>query len=153
MEGTYFDVGPYPDRTKAITAYRTAMALGDYAAAAHNLGNRLVSRRQFAAAESAYVARIEHDPSVSAQTYQQLAIALIDQGKMDAADSIMRAIQAEHGPQFASSMIRSQALYNKGSGRLRQGRRRAVVVDARPGQSRGGPVLPVELQRARGPAR
>ena len=113
--GTYYDLGPGHDRAKAIQAYRAAMALGDYAAAAHNLGNRLVSRRQFAAAESAYVARIEHDPSVSAQTYQQLAIALIDQGKMDAADSIMRAIQAEHGPQFASSMIRSQALYNKGA--------------------------------------
>ncbi len=112
--GTYFDVGPGHDRAKAIQAYRQAVALGDYTASAHNLGNALVTRREFAAAESAYTSRILHDPSVNVTTYQGLGAALIDQGKLDAADSLVRAYEKLHGPAVEMAGIHATVLYVRG---------------------------------------
>ncbi|HEX8726170.1 MAG TPA: protein kinase [Gemmatimonadaceae bacterium] len=112
--GTYYDVGPGRDRARAIQAYRQAVSLGDYSASAHNLGNALLTRREFAAAESAYTLRILHDPTVSVTTYQGLGNALLDQGKTSSADSLVRAYEKAHGPVVEMAAIQAFSLYARG---------------------------------------
>jgi eukaryotic-like serine/threonine-protein kinase len=112
--GTYYDLGPGHDRPKAIQAYEQAVALGDYGSSAHNLGNQLGTRRQFAAAESAYTLRILHDPGVSVLTYQALGNALISDGKTAAADSLVRTYENARGPTTEMELVRLFALYARG---------------------------------------
>ncbi|MGH7688598.1 MAG: protein kinase domain-containing protein, partial [Gemmatimonadaceae bacterium] len=113
--GTYYQIGPGNDRAKAIQAYRQAMALGDYSASANNLGNVLVTRREFAAAESAYTARILHDPAISVVTFQGLGSVLVDEGKFASADSMARAYGKVHGPTAEMAEVHVASLYARGA--------------------------------------
>ncbi len=115
MVGTYFDVGPYPDRTKAIAAYRTAIGLGDYTVAPGNLGNELVFTRQFAAAESVARLDLQRDPAVSPLSYQHLAQAELNQGKWRQADSAASAGNARFGVNLQDDGQRLSAWYWGGS--------------------------------------
>ncbi len=113
--GTYYDVGPGHDRAKAIQAYQQAVALGEYSASANNLGNAYFSRRQYAAADSAYGLRIENDPSVSAITYSGLGGSLLDQGKVAAADSVARQSDKRFGPNVQIDYVRATVAYLHGN--------------------------------------
>jgi tetratricopeptide (TPR) repeat protein len=112
--GTYFDVGPGRDRAKAAQAYQQAIAAGEYSASAHNLGNALVSLRQYTRADSAYRLRIVHDPGVSAITFQQLGLALLDAGKDREADSVARDGLRRFGPDYRMDGVRAAVFYNAG---------------------------------------
>jgi tetratricopeptide (TPR) repeat protein len=112
--GTYYQNGPGHDRGKAIEAFEQAMALGDYGASAVNLGGLYVSRRQFAAADSAFRTSIAHDPSGTNLPYYGLAQSLGDQGKLREADSLLDVVDKRFGPRSSTAQVRVFLLYNKG---------------------------------------
>jgi tetratricopeptide (TPR) repeat protein len=114
MTGSYFDMGPRPDRAKSIQAYQTAANLGDLTVAAGNLSNQLRAVHQYAAAESLARVIIAHGPAVSPLTYQQLALALIDQGNWRTADSAALAGNARFGVNFQDDFAHATALYAGG---------------------------------------
>ena len=112
--GSYFQNGPGHDRGKAIEAFAQAVALGDYDVSATNLGNLYGTRRQYAAADSAFKASIEHRPATSLLAYIGLARSLADQGKLRGADSLLDVIDRRFGRRMMTVQARGLLLYNQG---------------------------------------
>ncbi len=112
--GSYYQNGPGHDRGKAIEAFGQGVALGDYDVSATNLGNLYVSRRQFAAADSAFQASIQHRPATALLAYIGLARSLADQGKLRAADSLVGVIERRFGRRMIAVQARGLLLYNQG---------------------------------------
>jgi len=112
--GSYYQNGPGHDRGKAIEAFGQGVALGDYDVSATNLGNLYVSRRQFAAADSAYQASIQHRPAMALLAYIGLARSLADQGKLRGADSLLDVIDRRFGRRMIAVQARGLLLYNQG---------------------------------------
>ncbi|HEU4989656.1 MAG: protein kinase [Gemmatimonadota bacterium] len=97
MVGTYFDLGPRPDRARSIEGYQAALNLGDFAVAASNLSAQQRAMRQFAAAESTEMLAIRHSVTASPINYQNLGIVLMDEGRWRAADSALQAGMKQFG--------------------------------------------------------
>jgi len=112
--GSYYQSGPGHDRGKAIQAFEQAVALGDYAASAINLGSLYLNRRQYAAADSALLASIHHDPNASSLAYYALAQSMGDQGKQRERDSVLDLVDKRFGRRTATQQLRVLALYNEG---------------------------------------
>ena len=112
--GSYYQNGPGHNRGKAIEAFGQGVALGDYDVSATNLGNLYVSRRQFAAADSAYQASIQHRPAMALLAYIGLARSLADQGKLRGADSLLGVIDRRFGRRMIAVQARGLLLYNQG---------------------------------------
>ena len=112
--GSYFQNGPGHDRGKAIDAFAQGVALGDYDVSATNLGNLYVSRRQFAAADSAFQASIAHRPGTAFLAYIGLARSLSDQGNLRGADSVLEMIDRRFGRRIVTVQARGLLLYNRG---------------------------------------
>jgi len=112
--GTYYMNGPGHDRGKAIGAFEQAVALGDYGVSGVDLGSLYLSRRQFAAADSAFRASIAHDPSASSLPYYALSQSLSDQGKLREADSVLDAADKQFGRRQTAVQSRALLLYNQG---------------------------------------
>jgi len=113
--GSYFGSGgPGNDRAKAIEAYRHGVALGDYAVSEHNLAILLADRRQFAAAESAYMDVAQRSDVPDAATFQQLGFALNTLGRYDAADSVADVYGKRRGAVAAMDFVRVVDLYGRG---------------------------------------
>lgn len=85
MEAEYYR-GPGHDRAKAIAAYERAMQLSDLRG--NNLGLELMSRREFVRAESLFRADVLRDSSFLL-SHNNVTTALINQGKLDEADSML----------------------------------------------------------------
>ncbi len=114
--GSYFGpTGPGNDRGRAEEAYRQGIAAGDYNVASHNLAVILESRRQFAAADSAYELEIRHDPVPLMTTYQQLAYGMAMMGQYDAADSVADAYQQSQGGRAAMQYVKAITTYLRGN--------------------------------------
>ncbi len=87
-EGTYWQLGPGRDRTRAIRAYEALLALDPTErAAANNLANILSGRREAIRAESLYKAQIESGRATS-QNYTNLVPVLFNQGKTAEAELV-----------------------------------------------------------------
>ena len=100
-EGTYFQLGPGRDRSKAIRAYEALLALDPTeTAAANNLANILNGRREFARAESLYKSQIEAGRATS-QQYTNLVPVLYNQGKTSEAEEFL----ATASQRFANSIF------------------------------------------------
>ncbi|HEY5219337.1 MAG TPA: hypothetical protein VIJ16_05985, partial [Gemmatimonadaceae bacterium] len=113
--GSYFgNAGPGNDRGKAIDAYRQGVALGDYEVSGHNLAVLLESRRQLAAAESAYAASTVHTHFPSIATYQQLGLTLVTMNRVDAADSVANAYEQKRGVAAPIEFVKIAGLYQRG---------------------------------------
>lgn len=86
--GGYYGTGPGRDRAKAIAAYeiaaRTVPLIG------HNLALLYTSRREFTRAESLYRTELQAD-SMLALGYLNLSSILVNEGHLDAADSLLAA--------------------------------------------------------------
>ncbi|HTI63938.1 MAG TPA: protein kinase [Gemmatimonadaceae bacterium] len=83
----YYMSGPHADRTKAIAAYQALVQKYD-GELANNIGSMLVSRRDYAGAESIYVRDIRQD-SGSGISWSNLIEAQIDQGKLKQAEATL----------------------------------------------------------------
>jgi eukaryotic-like serine/threonine-protein kinase len=112
---SYYDLGPGRDRAKALQAYQQAMALGDYAISPNNLGLLYTARRQFAVAESVFAVGVAKAPMSGVSIYANLGAALVDEGKFQAADSLLRAYDRQFGPQAEMEFVHAAALYNQGN--------------------------------------
>jgi Flp pilus assembly protein TadD len=87
-EGTYFQLGPGRDRTRAIRAYEALLALDpNESAPANNLASIYSGRREFARAESLYKAMIASGRATS-QQYANLIPILFNQGKFEEAQQL-----------------------------------------------------------------
>jgi eukaryotic-like serine/threonine-protein kinase len=131
MVGTYFDLGPGRDRARAVQAYQQAIAAGDYIISTNNLGILYTERRQFAAAESVLALGIAKAPDNGVSIYTNLAVALADQGKFAAADSVARAYVKHFGPQAEMEFVRGAIVYARGQADSA----RAIFEQAEPGAS------------------
>jgi tetratricopeptide (TPR) repeat protein len=87
IEATYFGEGIHRDRVRAIAAYERAMQLSGFRG--NNLANILNTRREYARAESLYRADIARDSTFSI-SQGNLIRTLLNQGRLDAADSAVR---------------------------------------------------------------
>jgi tetratricopeptide (TPR) repeat protein len=81
----YFGSGPGRDRARAIAAYDSLFAMGDRQNT-NSLVSRLITRREFARAESLSRERIRVDPEY-VLTYSNLAYSQLRNGRVAAADS------------------------------------------------------------------
>ncbi len=114
MIGTYFELGPYPDRAKAIEAFRAAVNLGDYSASLEDLSAELAYSRQYAAADSADRLELELDPAVSPSSYNNFGLLLLDLGRWREADSAFVAGDERFGTNWVDDVYRAQAYYQGG---------------------------------------
>ena len=95
LDAYYYTSGPGNDRAKGVAAYERLLTLGD-STGVHNLGVSLRDRREFARAESLFVAETRSDPRF------QLGWANVwwtarAQGRLSTMDSVARMI-AERFP-------------------------------------------------------
>ena len=92
-EGTYFHLGPGRDRERAIRAYEALLALDPTeTAAANNLANILLGRRELARAESLFKAQIDAGRATS-QQYTNLVPVLFNQGKAAEAEQVTEQLR------------------------------------------------------------
>jgi tRNA A-37 threonylcarbamoyl transferase component Bud32/tetratricopeptide (TPR) repeat protein len=84
----YYGSGPGRDRGKAVAAYESMLRRGDTSGAANNLGLTLMTRREYARAESLYRAQERNCQGCFRPLYGNLGVALLRQGKFDASDSV-----------------------------------------------------------------
>ena len=112
--GTYYQNGPGHDRGKAIDAFAHAMALGDYDVSPTNLGNLYMSRRQYAPADSAFQAPLQHSPASSTLPYLGFAQSLADQNRLREADSVLDLIDKRFGRRQMTLQARALLLYDAG---------------------------------------
>jgi eukaryotic-like serine/threonine-protein kinase len=113
---SYYNSGPHRDRGLAVQAYESVLRRGDsLSGALNNLALLLGQRREFARAESLYLAQIRLDPRMFRTAYQNLAVAQRRLGKFDAADSTL-AHGAALFPDLKAGNERSavDALYRRG---------------------------------------
>jgi tetratricopeptide (TPR) repeat protein len=109
----YFSPGPGRDRVRAIAAYDSLYAMGDRQNT-NSLASRLVTRREFARAESISHERIRVDPEYSL-TYANLARAQLLSGRLAAADStIARASSRFPGWSIQRAYLLAEAQYAHG---------------------------------------
>ncbi|MCX5754943.1 MAG: protein kinase [Gemmatimonadetes bacterium] len=87
IAATYFSDGPGRDRVKAIAAYERAIQLMDLRN--NNMANGLMSRREFARAESLFRADVRRDSSFQI-AHNNLVTVLTLEGKFAEADSMIR---------------------------------------------------------------
>jgi tetratricopeptide (TPR) repeat protein len=111
----YYNNGPGRDRGKAALAYESMLRRGDTSAAANNLALLISQRREFALAESLYLAQIRVDPDRGRQAYTNLVVAKRRLQKFDEADSIS-LITAERYPDLREGQARGRiiAVYRRG---------------------------------------
>jgi tetratricopeptide (TPR) repeat protein len=102
----YYSSGPGRDRAKAIAAYESMLRRGDTAGPANNLALLLVSRREYARAESLYRAQERAAPGSFRSLYGNLALSLAQQGKLAEADSVI----AEAAKRFPDIPLRRNSL-------------------------------------------
>ena len=104
IEASYFARGPGRDRARAIAAYERALSFDR--TLSNNLGAQYATRREFARADSMFRIALATD-STFVLAYRGLAFALVDEGRLDAADSLLR-IALRRFPR--NSAIRWQAV-------------------------------------------
>ncbi|HEX6316833.1 MAG TPA: protein kinase [Gemmatimonadaceae bacterium] len=85
--GIYYGWGPGRDRAKAIEAFEALSAISP--SGYHNLAVQYADRRDYARAESLYRKNIERSPIQ--QSYYQMLWLIAAQGRLDEADSLVRA--------------------------------------------------------------
>ncbi len=113
-EGTYFQLGPGRDRRRAIRAYEALLAIDPTeSGAANNLASILSGKRDFARAESIFVAQITAGRA-TAQNYTNLIAALVNNGKVDEGERYNN----EYAERFPTSTVpittRATFLYHRG---------------------------------------
>jgi eukaryotic-like serine/threonine-protein kinase len=91
VEGDFYSLGPGRDRAKAVAAFERQIELGDYSNS-NSLSELLVSRREFARAESLAELRIRAEPRY-ALSYGNRAVYQLRQGKLGAADSTVNLLR------------------------------------------------------------
>jgi len=115
IEATYLSSpGPNRDRAKGILAYEEMLRQGDSTRSANNLALRLVTRREFARAETLYRASIRLNPDLARLSMPNLLTPLVNQQKFSEAESVL-AIAGPRYPQ--NSAVRRtpiNLLYYKG---------------------------------------
>ena len=111
----YYNNGPGRDRGRAAAAYEAVLRRGDTSAAANNLALLIGQRREFARAESLYLAQIRVDPDRGRQAYTNLVVAKRRLQKFDEADSVS-LITTERYPEVREGQARGRiiALYRRG---------------------------------------
>jgi tetratricopeptide (TPR) repeat protein len=95
----YFSNGPGRDRAKAVATYEAMLAGGD-SVARNNVALAYRSRREFARAESLH--RVDLASPIQAVSFNLIRV-LRDQGKLDAADSIL-SLQRAQFPQSTAPL-------------------------------------------------
>ena len=124
IEATYFSSrGANRDRAKGVAAYEEMLRLGDSTRAANNLALRLVTRREFARAETLYRTALRRDPGLARLTVPNLYGALVSQNKVAAAESILAEWRSRFPENQALRRGPVNLLYTKGD---LAGYRRAV---------------------------
>lgn len=115
IEATYLSSnGPNRDRAKGILAYEEMLRQGDSTRSANNLALRLVTRREFARAETLYRASLRLNPDLARLSMPNLLTPLVFQQKFAAAESVL-AIAGPRYPQNASvRRVPVNLLYYKG---------------------------------------
>jgi eukaryotic-like serine/threonine-protein kinase len=92
-EATYYMAGPGRDRQRAADAFERALAIDpNDVTASNNLASNLLSRRQYARAESLY-ANLARSPRAPQSTMGALVAVLFNTGRVGAADSVFREME------------------------------------------------------------
>ncbi len=124
IEAAYFaSTGPNRDRAKGIAAYEEMLRLGDSSRAANNMAIRLVSRREFARAESLYRTSIRLNPELQRISLPNLITPLVFQQKFAQVDSLLAVGRPQFPANAAVRRTHVTLLYVKGD---LPGYRRAV---------------------------
>jgi tRNA A-37 threonylcarbamoyl transferase component Bud32 len=93
-EATYYESGPFRNRERAVRAYEALLEVAPKdLAGLNNLGNRYRSRREHARAEGLYRRAVDGG-GAPVITYNQLVVALFDQGKIAEARRLADSIRA-----------------------------------------------------------
>ena len=111
IEASYYARGPGRDRAKAIAAYERAMKFDR--TLSNNLGAQYATRREFARADSMFRIALATD-STFVLAYRGLGFALVDEGRLDAADSLLRIALRRFPKNNAIRLLAVQQSYYRG---------------------------------------
>jgi tetratricopeptide (TPR) repeat protein len=109
----YYDNGPGRDRAKAAAAYDELLELGDSSLALNNFALLLGSRREFARAESLYVASMATNPGL-ALAYTNIIPAQINGGKLREADQSIALARGKFPTIISAAQAAILMLYYRG---------------------------------------
>jgi tRNA A-37 threonylcarbamoyl transferase component Bud32/tetratricopeptide (TPR) repeat protein len=110
----YYSSGPGRDRAKAVSAYESLLQRGDSSdAALNNLALLLDSRREYARAESLWLAAISRNPGLSLP-YTNIIGAEVSQGKLREAEANISLSQTRFASNPRSGPLLVQMAYVRG---------------------------------------